>query len=169
MNVMALLLIALALFLSGAGTGWKISEWKSEAEKAAELKAQQLADEKEQQRTQAISAAFQNGLANLARMQQGRATQVQREVLQTIYTQCVLPDSGRMLLDSTATDINRALGFDVSVPSNPPAATVKAGSDQHGGSTDSRREFDERVRELRLQAEKTSGLGGTGKTGAGGK
>jgi hypothetical protein len=155
-TVVFYLLMALALFGSGAATGWKVVEWKNESDKAAAVQAQAMAQAAEDARAAKIAASFRQGILSLKATNQANDTKAATELAQKIYHDCVLPDSGRVLIDSGADDINSALGFSTAVPAAPALAGKSGGAVGHGGSVSSAQDFAAAVRELRARAAKTS-------------
>ena len=154
-------ILAILLFVSGMATGYKVTEWKEEASQLAAAKAQELAQQVADARTAQISATFEKGLASLRAGGKTTDTKVANEILQKVYTQCVLPDSGRVLLDSGADSLNAAAGLGAAVPADSAPAPKPAGQNGHGGSVPSSRSFDDAVRGVRAQAEATGASGHT--------
>jgi hypothetical protein len=152
-------IIALVLFLSGMGAGYEITNWKNEAEKAADLRAQVAAQAAEDKRTAEISATFQKGLASLRASGQTNTSKVTNELLQQVYSKCLLPESGRLLHDATADQLNDAAGLGSAVPAAPaptgPAVTkpLPAAPVVDGKSLLSGDKFTTAVRGVRAKSE----------------
>lgn len=166
MGIVFYLVAALVIFGAGAGSAWKIEEWRYAAQAADRVVAQAAAQAAEDKRTNEIAGRFEKGLASLRANRAANETKVIHELAQAVYTQCVVPPSGVQLLDTTADDINRALGFAPAVPNAPAPAAKPAGSVDNGRSVPSTSGLDAAIRRLRDQAKVTGGSGGSS-SGAG--
>ena len=130
--------------------------WPYASTEAAAKVAQAEAQVAEDQRTQKIVDVFRNGLAGLKNSRNANDPKVINEIAKVVYTNCVLPDSGRLLLNSSAAEINGALGLEQAVPADPKAGQVKS---DDGGSVSARSKLDDAIRRMRTSGEGTAGSG----------
>lgn len=130
MSVIAIVGIAIAIGLASFGTGWTVHDWKTEAAHAKELQAAESAREKaealreaEQKRADWNADLVERKLGKLRVTNTTINNEVRREVEKTIYTNCVVPDTGADILRRAVTEANRAAGYDaVDIPGVVPAA-----------------------------------------------
>lgn len=125
--------IALALLAVGFGAGWRVNEWKEGAAKVAAVEKAQALQAAEQRRADDISQRFEAKLAKFRVVQKTFYNEVKNETQQTVYRDCVVPDTGRVLLDRAITSANAAAGQ----PDRPvPPAAAPAASANDGGTAD---------------------------------
>lgn len=130
----------IVVLIFGAGT-WAGAKWtgtafeKYKAEVAQEKLEQQTALLKAiseaNARTAEVESAYQEEIARLKMRVRTITKEVIREVEKPVYHECVLPESGRVLLDDAIRAANTAAGFDGEVPPDPEPA-----SQDDGGSAD---------------------------------
>lgn len=100
--------IALALGLAlGFGGGMSYQDTKTQA---AMLEQQQQAEKKANE----IAAEYERRADEIRKQQRERTVTLYKEIEKPIYRDCVLPDSGRMLLDSAISAANSTVRGDSS-------------------------------------------------------
>lgn len=155
-------IIAIALFAMGAGSAVKVEEWRFAAKEAAQIEAQHEAQVATDKRTNVIAGQFAKAIAGLKDNNAAVNAKVLNELSQAVYTQCVLPDSGRLLLDSSADSLNSAAGLATAVPAVAAPAGKQAGPVVDGGSVSARQGLADAIHRLRDTAAKATGAGSGG-------
>jgi hypothetical protein len=124
-----------------------------EAQKA-QARAEARADE--------ISTKFETKLATLKIVNTTIQGKVTHELETRVYSDCKLPESGRLLLNESIDAANDALGVARTMPANPaPRIEGRPVAGNDGRSVSARSRFDNALRDLRAQA-----AGSTGKRDA---
>jgi hypothetical protein len=94
-------LVFLALVAASAGCfGYRLADGQWQAREAERLVAEAKALAEDRARAQAVAAAYEGVRAELARMAAVKRVEVMREVEKPVYRDCVLPESGRLLVDA---------------------------------------------------------------------
>lgn len=120
--------IAFALLVVGFGAGWRVNEWKESAAKVAAIEQARKLQEAERRRADEISTRFEKKLAGFRVVQKTFFNEVKHETQQTVYRDCVVPDTGRLLLDRAVTTANSASELDRPMPTaSPPGAELNNG------------------------------------------
>lgn len=110
------LLAAFLCLVAGFGAGWRINDWRTSAEKNAEIKAAEAARVEAQARADEIATRFEERLNNIRIINRTINNEVRHETEKTVYTNCVVPDTGRSLLNRAIDTANNTSGkLDVSV------------------------------------------------------
>lgn len=119
-------ILALTIF-SLLGTGfWIGSKWTSRSfeayktqvaqEKLAQQTALLRAIEEANARTAVVESAAQEAIARLKTRVRTITREVVREVEKPVYLECVIPDTGRVLLDDAVREANTAVKSSDPVP-----------------------------------------------------
>ena len=153
--------IAVIIFALGAGSAVKVEEWRFAAKEAAQVKAQHEAQVAEDKRTNTIAARFAKAIADLKVNNAATNAKVLNELAQAVYTQCVVPDSGRVLLDSSADALNAAAGLAPAPAANPAPVPKPAGKNDDGRPVPARSGLDAALQRLRNTGSGTTS-GGSG-------
>jgi hypothetical protein len=94
-------LVFLALVAASAGRfGYRLADGQWQAREAERLVAEAQALAEDRARAQAVAAAYEGVRAELARLAAVKRVEVMREVEKPVYRDCVLPESGRVLVDA---------------------------------------------------------------------
>ena len=133
-----------------------MTEWKYEAQQVAEAKAQAAAQAADDARMAQVSLAFEKGIASLRASGKTTDTKVANEILQRVYTQCIVPESGVMLDDANTDLYNAAAGLAPTVRVAPAPAAKPAGPSNNGPVVSGSAGFDASVQRVRVEAEKSS-------------
>ena len=91
---------------SGAA-GWKVAAWRCEANEAQRQREDAAESKAALEAVRNVSAAYQNVLAELRRIESVNRVEVNREIVRTEY-RCPLPEPGRLLLDRAIDAANGA-------------------------------------------------------------
>jgi hypothetical protein len=99
----------LVLCVLAFGSGWQVSTWRHEA--AAKRQLEQLTADRDAalERVSGVSAAYQQVLAELRRIDNRNRVETIRETNRVEY-RCLLPADGQRLLDNAVTAANAAAG-----------------------------------------------------------
>lgn len=103
----ALAALAVGLLLGLAG-GWVVAGWKHGAERADAEKALREQIEEEQERGNKIASGWAAALEYIRGQQRETVRTVTREIEKPVYRDCVVPDTGRLLLDGAIDQANAA-------------------------------------------------------------
>lgn len=103
-NVIAI--VALVCLVAGFGAGWRVNEWREQAAKTAAVEKAQAAQLAEAKRADEIAARFERKLAGFRVVQKTFYNEVRNETIQRVYSDCVVPDSGRLLLNRAVAAAN---------------------------------------------------------------
>ncbi len=131
-------IVFISIFGMGTWSGYKLGNNKYESLKL-EVAQQEVARVTEYNRliaeqsarTAEVESAYQEEIARLKTRVRTITKEVVREVEKPVYRECVLPESGRMLLDDAVRAANAATGTDGEVPPSPEPI-----SHNDGGSVD---------------------------------
>jgi hypothetical protein len=94
-------LVFLALVAASAGRfGYRLADGQWQAREAERLVAEAQALAEDRARALAVAAAYEGVRAELARLAAVKRVEVMREVEKPVYRDCVLPESGRVLVDA---------------------------------------------------------------------
>lgn len=156
MSAAFVIIVLLVTYGFGFGSAWKVNEWKHEADAVVQERAQAAAQAAEDARMAKIAAGFGAVLTAMKASKAKSDEKVTLELSKAVYTQCVLPDSGRVLLNSNANDVNTILGLSSPMPTDP--GVVKIPSDD-GGTVAARQGLDDAIRRLRSSAKSGTGSG----------
>jgi hypothetical protein len=85
---------------AGARWGYKLADGRWQAREAERLAAEAVARAEDLARAQAVSTAYQALAAELKRLAAVHRVEVLREIDKPVYRDCVLPESGRVLIDA---------------------------------------------------------------------
>ena len=116
--VKPLMALALTAVIFGAGTwtGWKwnsisFQSYKTQVaeEKLVQQKALLRAIEEANARTAAAESAYQEAIVRLRTRVRTITKEVVREVEKPVYRECVIPDTGRVLLNDAVREANTAI------------------------------------------------------------
>lgn len=152
---LTLIAIALAAFV-GFGTGWKVNSWKEDAAKTEAIRAATAAKEAAEFRANEISTRFEARLSTIRAVNRTYYNEVKNETLKTVYTDCVVPDSGRMLYNRAIDTANHPAKPDNAVPATGPSTGAAKADD--GGTAQSSDGFSGTLRRMFSPA---SGSGGS--------
>ena len=100
------LYVAAVLMLASFGAGWQIQAWRWKAAESAQIEQANQALVAEQKRSAEASKAYQEQLAKVRTKTRVIVNEVNREIEKPVYRDCVIPDNGRMLLDSAIDTAN---------------------------------------------------------------
>jgi hypothetical protein len=146
----------LVAFVAGGSTAWHVATWKHDADDKAHVVAALDAQKRAEAKADEISNVFMKKLDSIKVVNTTINGKVSHELETRIYTDCKLPDSGRLLIDAGVDAANDALGFARTMPATPPPRIDGRPVDD-GGSVSPRSRFDGALRELRAQAAGDSG------------
>jgi len=132
MTEIVLIVGAVALVI-GFASGWRVNEWRESAAKVAAIEKAQALQAAEAKRADDISQKFERKLAGFRVTQKTFFNEVRNETIQRVYSDCVVPESGRLLLGRAAADANAAAGQPNQAV---PGAAAGAAAADHGGSAD---------------------------------
>ena len=121
-----LLIVALVALAIGFSGGWTVNDWRETAAKVEAVKAAQAAQDEQTRRANEISTKFEGKLANLRIVNRTINNEVRHETERTVYTECVVPDSGRLLLSRSISSANAATGQPVPAVSSSGSAAKPA-------------------------------------------
>ena len=114
---------AVLCVLLGTGIGWKLADTRYQVyhaqvqqEKAAQQVAMLRAIEEANARTAAAESAYQEAIVQLKTRVRTITREVVREVNKPVYLECVIPDTGRMLLNDAVREANTAVKSSDPVP-----------------------------------------------------
>ena len=117
LSISTKLVITAILVLAGMIGGWELNDWRNAKARKAALEAtikQMVADN---ERVNAVAAAYEGVTSELRRMQRLTTREVVRETVRIEY-RCPLPESGRVLIDAAIDQANSAGGAGGAVPPN---------------------------------------------------
>jgi hypothetical protein len=155
----------LVAFVGGGSTAWHLASWKHDAEDKAHVVAALEAQKRAEDRATEISDKFMTKLDNLKIVNTTINQKVQHELETRVYSDCKLPDSGVLLLNSGIDAANDALGVARTMPATPaPHIEGRPVPSNDGRSAAARSRYDAAIHELRAEA-----AGSTGKREASGK
>lgn len=155
MSAIVIAIIAVALYGAGFGSAWKIEEWRYDAAEAAHVVAQAQAQAAADKRADEIADRFEKKLDNLKITNTTINRDVTHELQTRVYSDCKLPESGRVLLNTYADDVNSALGFAPVVSATPAAGKQPVDNGRSGGTEQN---FDAAIRRLRDTAAVSAGV-----------
>jgi len=153
--MIAYMILAVALFLSGAGVAHKLDEWRYAAKENAELKAAVAARDAADKRADEISGRFETKLVGLRASFSKTQKDITDELKKRVYTDCVLPESGRLLRDSAIDSANSAAGFAPELSTG----LQKPRPDDHGGLVPARPAANPTIRGVRIPPASVTGIG----------
>jgi hypothetical protein len=156
MSLELIVILALVMFGSGFGTAWKVDEWRHDAADTARVVAAEKAQAAADARAAEIADRFEDKLAKIKIVNTTVNRETTHELQSRVYTDCKLPESGRVLINTYADDVNAALGFSPIVPAHPPVGKLP-GND--GGSVPARPDFDAAIQRLRSTSSVTPRAG----------
>lgn len=153
------MLIAILLSaLFGASGAWHVASWKHDSEEKAQVVAALQAQERAEKRADEISNKFMSKIDNLKIVNTTINSKVQHELETRVYSDCKLPESGRLLINESADAANDALGFPRTMPASPaPRIEGRPVPSNDGGTVRTRSSFDQALRELRAEAAGSAG------------
>lgn len=152
---MAWMILALAIFVSGAGVAHKLDSWYQASKENAQLQAAIAAQAAAEKRADEIANRFEGKLTGLRAAFGKTQRDITDELKKRVYTDCVLPESGRLLRDHAIDDANNSLGFAPELPANP--QKPKPGND--GRSLPAGSAADPAIRGVRIPASISAGTG----------
>jgi hypothetical protein len=140
----------------------KVDAWRASSQEAARLHAQAEAQRAADERSNVIAAQLVATLAKFKANSTANNMKVLDELKATVYSTCILPDSGRMLNNANADSVNSALGIATVVS---PRTAVGTATGYNGGLVSGASGFDAEVRRLRAQAQGAAGASSTAAKG----
>lgn len=141
MNLLVLLIAAMALSGGGFVAGWKVEGWRNDSHRAAEVakanaeaKAAQAAADEARAARERIADRFEQRLANLRIINRTINNEVRHEIEKPVFVDpnCALPESAVRLRNAA---IDAANGI---AAGQPDAAMPPAPKDAGGGATGAR-------------------------------
>lgn len=87
--------------------GWKSRDRDALQEKVAQMEAAEKEKKELQDRLDDVSARLQDALSNVRVETKYIDRVITKEIEKPIYTQCVLPDTGKVILNDNADRLNR--------------------------------------------------------------
>jgi len=120
-NIKAVLIALLIGLLAGAVSSWVVQGWRIDAIEADFIKDKAEAIDKEQTRANQISNDYAEVVRWLNEQKQVRTVTVVRELEKPIYRDraCVLPESGRVLVNDGVRQANAARFGHTVLPKDP--------------------------------------------------
>lgn len=100
--------ILLAVASCSGAAGWKVAAWRCEANEAQRQREDAAESKAALEAVRNVSAAYQNVLAELRRIESVNRVEVNRETVRTEY-RCALPSTGGVLLDRAVDAANAAV------------------------------------------------------------
>lgn len=108
--------IAAAILALGFGSGWSVHSWKSDAEHVAEVRALEAARAAQEKRANEIATRFESRLNTIRSTNRTYYNETRHETEKTVYRDCVVPASGKLLLDAAIDAANATPQPDRTVP-----------------------------------------------------